>query len=200
MADLADRYGRSELRVTYSQNIIIPHVRCDLLANLYRAARAAGLHGAEEGLISDMIACPGLDYCNLANARSLPLAEKIFQQFPDPARRAEIGRLRLNISGCINACGHHHAADIGVLGVNKKGVEHYQITLGGRADAAAAIGRIIGPSFAEEDVPAVIETIVDLYLGARREGESFGDHLTRVGPAPFKQAVYGDGDGLSGHM
>ena len=192
MADLADRYGRSELRVTYTQNIIIPHVRRDSLADLYRAARAAGLHGAEEGLISDMIACPGLDYCNLANARSLPLAEKIFRQFPDPARRAEIGRLRLNISGCINACGHHHAADIGVLGVNKKGVEHYQITLGGRADEAAAIGRIIGPSFAEDEVPAVIETIVDLYLGTRRDDESFGDHLLRVGPEPFKQAVYGD--------
>ena len=192
MADLADRYGRSELRVTYTQNIIIPHVRRDSLADLYRAARAAGLHGAEEGLISDMIACPGLDYCNLANARSLPLAEKIFRQFPDPARRVEIGRLRLNISGCINACGHHHAADIGVLGVNKKGVEHYQITLGGRADEAAAIGRIIGPSFAEDEVPAVIETIVDLYLGTRRDDESFGDHLLRVGPEPFKQAVYGD--------
>ena len=151
MADLADRCGSSEFRVTYTQNIIIPHARRDRLAALYRAARDAGLHGAEEGLISDMIACPGLDYCNLANARSLPLAEKIFRQFPDPVRRAEIGRLRLNISGCINACGHHHAADIGMLGVNKKGVEHYQITLGGRADEAAAIGRIIGPSFAEDD-------------------------------------------------
>ena len=195
MADLADRFGRSELRVTYTQNIIIPHVRRDRLADVYRAARAAGLHGAEEGLISDMIACPGLDYCNLANARSLPLAEKIFRQFPDPARRAEIGRLRLNISGCINACGHHHAADIGVLGVNKKGVEHYQITLGGRADDAAAIGRIIGPSFAEDEVPGVIETIVNLYLAGRQDRESFGDHLMRVGPEPFKQAVYAGGTG-----
>ena len=195
MADLADRFGRSELRVTYTQNIIIPHVRRDRLADVYRAARAAGLHGAEEGLISDMIACPGLDYCNLANARSLPLAEKIFWQFPDPARRAEIGWLRLNISGCINACGHHHAADIGVLGVNKKGVEHYQITLGGRADDAAAIGRIIGPSFAEDEVPGVIETIVNLYLAGRQDRESFGDHLMRVGPEPFKQAVYAGGTG-----
>ncbi|MEK9558771.1 MAG: nitrite/sulfite reductase [Alphaproteobacteria bacterium] len=195
MADLADRYGRSELRVTYTQNIIIPHVRRDRLAAFYHAARDAGLHGAEEGLISDMIACPGLDYCNLANARSLPLAEKIFRQFPDPARRAEIGRLRLNISGCINACGHHHAADIGILGVNKKGVEHFQITLGGRAGEDAAIGRIIGPFFAEDDVPAVIETIVDLYLAARRDGESFGDHLRRVGADLFKQAVYADGAG-----
>ena len=194
MADLADRYGRSEFRVTYTQNIIIPHMRRNRLAALYRAARDAGLHGAEEGLISDMIACPGLDYCNLANARSLPLAEKIFRQFPDPARRAEIGRLRLNISGCINACGHHHAADIGILGVNKKGVEHFQITLGGRAGEDGAIGRIIGPSFAEDDVPEVIETIVDLYLATRRDGESFGEHLKRVGTDPFKQAVYADGE------
>jgi sulfite reductase (NADPH) hemoprotein beta-component len=192
MADLADRFGRSELRVTYTQNIIVPHVRRDCLAGFYRAAHEAGLHGAEEGLISDMIACPGLDYCNLANARSLPLAEKIFRQFPDPARRAEIGRLRLNISGCINACGHHHAADIGVLGVNKKGVEHYQITLGGRADEAAAIGRIIGPSFAEDEVPRVIETIVDRYLATRRKTESFADNLLRLGLEPYKQAVYAD--------
>jgi len=191
MAGLADRFGRAELRVTYTQNIIIPHVRREHLVALYRAAREAGLHGAEEGLISDMIACPGLDYCNLANARSLPLAEKIFRQFPDPARRAEIGRLRLNISGCINACGHHHAADIGVLGVNKKGVEHYQITLGGRADEAASIGRIIGPSFAEDEVPGVIEAIVDLYLAGRLEAETFADHFLRVGLDPFRQAVYG---------
>ena len=195
MADLADRFGRSELRVTYTQNIIIPHVRRDFLVALYHAACDAGLQGAEEGLISDMIACPGLDYCNLANARSLPLAERIFQQFPDPARRAEIGRLRLNISGCINACGHHHAADIGVLGVNKKGVEHYQITLGGRADEAAAIGRIIGPSFAEAEVPGVIETIVDLYLATRQDKENFAECLARVGLEPFKQAVYAGGKG-----
>ena len=109
-------------------------------------------------------------------------------------RRAEIGRLRLNISGCINACGHHHATDIGILGVNKKGVEHFQITLGGRAGEDGAIGRIIGPSFAEDDVPEVIETIVDLYLATRRDGESFGEHLKRVGTDPFKQAVYADGE------
>ena len=193
MASLAETYGRGELRVTYTQNIIIPHVRRDHLAALFKDALKVGLAGAEEGLISDMIACPGLDYCNLANARSLPLAEKIFQRFPDPDRRAEIGKLRLNISGCINACGHHHAADIGILGVNKKGVEHYQISLGGRADEAAAIGRIIGPSFAEDEVPAVIEEVVTLYLENRKTDERFGDHLLRVGLTPFKQAVYGDG-------
>jgi sulfite reductase (NADPH) hemoprotein beta-component len=192
MASLAETYGRGELRVTYTQNIIIPHVRRDQLTALFEDALKAGLAGAEEGLISDMIACPGLDYCNLANARSLPLAEKIFQRFPDPDRRAEIGKLRLNISGCINACGHHHAADIGILGVNKKGVEHYQISLGGRADEAAAIGRIIGPSFAEDEVPAVIEEIVNVYLAGRERDERFADHLLRVGLTPFKQAVYGD--------
>ncbi|MEL0305055.1 MAG: nitrite/sulfite reductase, partial [Rhodobiaceae bacterium] len=161
IAGLADDHGTSEIRVTYQQNIIIPHVRRDALPALYEDARAAGLGGGENGLVGDIIACPGLDYCNLANARSLPLADRIFRRFGDPQRRAAIGRLQVNISGCINACGHHHAADIGILGVDKKGVEHYQITIGGRAGEAAAIGRIIGPSFAEDEVPAVIETIID---------------------------------------
>jgi len=191
MAAMADRYGRGELRVTYTQNVVIPHVRRADLGAFYADLRAAGLAGGEDGLISDMIACPGLDYCNLANARSLPLADRIFRRFGDPERRLEIGRLRLNISGCINACGHHHAADIGILGVDKKGVEHFQITLGGRAGEDGAIGRIIGPSFAEKDVPAAIETIVDTYLAGRRTEEPFGDYLLRVGITPFKEAVYG---------
>ena len=193
MAALSDRYGRSELRVTYTQNVIIPHVRQADLEALYGDLTVAGLAGAENDLISDMIACPGLDYCNLANARSLPLADRIFRRFSDPERRFEIGRLRLNISGCINACGHHHAADIGILGVDKKGVEHFQITLGGRAGEDGAIGRIIGPSFAEVDVPDAIETIVDTYLANRRKEELFGDFLSRKGIAPFKEAVYGTG-------
>ena len=191
IAGLADDYGVGELRVTYQQNIIIPHVRRDGLARLYRAACAAGIGGGENGLVSDIIACPGLDYCNLANARSLPLADRIFRRFGDPVRRAEIGRLQVNISGCINACGHHHAADIGILGVDKKGVEHYQVTLGGRAGEAAAIGRIIGPSFSEDEVPAVIETIIDTYLAGRSEGETFAGYLRRAGVDPLKQAVYG---------
>jgi len=149
-----------------------------------------GLAGGEAGLIGDMIACPGLDYCNLANARSLPLADKIFRRFDDADRRADIGALRLNISGCINACGHHHAADIGILGVNKKGVEHYQITLGGQAGEAAAVGTIMGPSFEEADVPAAIERIVDTYMDLRQDNETFADSLTRLGTAPFKESLY----------
>ena len=191
IADLADRHGTGEVRVTYQQNIIIPHVRRDALPALYQDAGAAGLGGAENGLVGDIIACPGLDYCNLANARSLPLADRIFRRFDDPARRAAIGRLQVNISGCINACGHHHAADIGILGVDKNGVEHYQITLGGRAGEAAAIGRIIGPSFAEDKVPAVIETIIDTYLAGRETDESFAAYLVRSGTDAVKQAVYG---------
>ena len=192
IADLADDYGTGELRVTYQQNIIIPHVRRDALPAFYRDAREAGIGGGENGLVSDIIACPGLDYCNLANARSLPLADRIFRRFGDPERRAAIGRLQVNISGCINGCGHHHAADIGILGVDKKGVEHYQVTVGGRAGEVAAIGRIIGPSFAEDDVPAVIETIIDTYLAGREADESFAAYITRSGTDALTGAVYQD--------
>ncbi len=192
IADLADDHGTGEIRVTYQQNIIIPHVRRDALPAFYRDAVEAGLGGGENGLVSDIIACPGLDYCNLANARSLPLADRIFRRFGDPERRAAIGRLQVNISGCINACGHHHAADIGILGVDKKGVEHYQVTIGGRAGEAAAIGRIIGPSFAEDDVPAVIETIIDTYLAGRETDETFAAYIARSGMGALKDAVYQD--------
>jgi sulfite reductase (NADPH) hemoprotein beta-component len=192
IAGLADDHGTGEVRVTYQQNIIIPHVRLDGLPAFYRDAREAGLGGGENGLVSDIIACPGLDYCNLANARSLSLADSIFCRFGDPERRAAIGRLQVNISGCINACGHHHAADIGILGVDKKGVEHYQVTIGGRAGEAAAIGRIIGPSFAEDDVPAVIETIIDTYLASRQTDESFAAYIARSGTDALKDAVYQD--------
>ena len=195
LAGLAESYGQGELRVAYTQNVIIPHVHKADLPALYEGLTIAGLGGAEEGLIGDMIACPGLDYCNLANARSLPVADRIFKRFEDPARRVEIGPLRLNISGCINACGHHHAADIGILGVDKKGVEHYQITVGGRAGGAAAVGRIIGPSFAEDEVPGVIETIVDTYVASRRRQETFADFLCRVDVAVLKDAVYGGAAG-----
>ena len=175
IATLADEHGQGEIRVTYQQSIIIPHIRRDALPAFYRAASAAGLGGGEHRLVGDIIACPGLDYCNLANARSLPLADRIFRRFGDPERRAAIGRLQLNISGCINACGHHHAADIGILGVDKKGVEHYQITVGGRAGEAAAIGRII-----------------DTYLASRDRDESFAAFIARTGPDAVKEAVYGN--------
>ena len=190
IADIAEAFGRDEIRVTYEQNLIIPHIAKQHLPAVFDRLAALELAGGEAGLIGDMIACPGLDYCNLANARSLPLADKIFRRFDDADRRADIGALRLNISGCINACGHHHAADIGILGVNKKGVEHYQISLGGRAGEAAAVGTIMGPSFEEADVPAAIERIVDTYKALRHNDESFADSLTRLGTAPFKESLY----------
>ena len=190
IADIAETFGLGEIRVTYEQNLIIPHMPKQHLLAVFDRLAALELAGGEAGLIGDMIACPGLDYCNLANARSLPLADKIFRRFDDADRRADIGALRLNISGCINACGHHHAADIGILGVNKKGVEHYQITLGGRAGEVASIGAIMGPSFEETDVPAAIERIVDTYMDLRHDKETFADSLTRLGTVPFKEALY----------
>jgi sulfite reductase (NADPH) hemoprotein beta-component len=190
IADLADRYGEGEIRVTYSQDVVIPHVRRDQLIRVFEGLEDIGLHGGENGLISDMIVCPGLDYCNLANARSLPLADRIFRHFADAGLRDEIGRIRLNISGCINACGHHHAADIGILGVNKKGVENYQISLGGRAGEDAAVGRILGPSFEEDRVLEAIAAIVGVYLDRRQPDESFGDAVARLGVDMFKRELY----------
>jgi sulfite reductase (NADPH) hemoprotein beta-component len=190
IADIAETFGMDEIRATYEQNLIIPHIAKQHIMAVFDRLATLGLAGGEAGLIGDMIACPGLDYCNLANARSLPLADKIFRRFDDADRRAVIGALRLNISGCINACGHHHAADIGILGVNKKGVEHYQITLGGRSGEAANIGSIMGPSFEEADVPDAIERIVDTYMHLRHDNETFADSLARLGKAPFKESLY----------
>lgn len=191
LAALADNHGQDELRISYAQNVIIPHVRLADLHVVYCKLAACGLGGGEEGLISDMIACPGLDYCNLANARSLPLADKIFRQFGDPAIRHDIGNLRLNISGCINACGHHHAADIGILGVNKKGVEHYQISVGGKAGETAGVGRILGPSFDEDNVVSAIGRLIDFYRSQRCSAdEDFATMLARTDIADIKEAVY----------
>ena len=191
VAAIAERFSGDELRITYQQNVVLPYVaRGDLIA-LYDALRAAGLAAAGAEMITDIIACPGLDYCNLANARSIPVAMAITDRFASPDRAEEIGPLRLNISGCINACGHHHAGHIGILGVDKKGTEHYQITLGGSGGDDAAIGKIVGPSFAAEDVPDAIEKIVDTYIELRDGGETFLATHSRVGNAPFKEALYG---------
>ncbi|MBU1211723.1 MAG: nitrite/sulfite reductase [Alphaproteobacteria bacterium] len=191
VADAADRYSRGEVRVTYTQNLILPHVaRADLI-DLYEDLKSAGLAGGNTDLITDIIACPGLDYCNLANARSIPIAQAITERFADPQRAEDIGELRLNISGCINACGHHHAGHIGILGVDKKGTEHYQITLGGSAADNASVGTILGPSFPAEELPAAIENIVDTYLARRTGGETFLATYARVGANPFKEALYG---------
>ena len=192
VAALAEEYGHDEIRVSYQQNLVLPTVAISDLARIYDALVKHRLATANTELITDIISCPGLDYCNLANARSIPIAQEIAKRFTDPARAEAIGPLRLNISGCINACGHHHAGNIGILGVDKKGTEHYQITLGGSPKDDAEVGGIIGPSFTAEAVPDAIEKIVDTYLGLRRDAsETFVAAYRRVGKTPFREALYG---------
>jgi sulfite reductase (NADPH) hemoprotein beta-component len=192
VASLAEQFGHDEVRVTYQQNLALPTVAVADLSKVYSALIAAELETANTELITDIIACPGLDFCNLANARSIGIAQEIARRFADPVKAEDIGPLRLNISGCINACGHHHAGNIGILGVDKKGTEHYQITLGGSPKDDAGIGEIVGPSFTAEKLPDAIETIVATYLD-RRHGadETFVAAYRRLGKAPFKQALYG---------
>jgi len=191
MADLAERYSFDELRVTHAQNIVLPHVRKADLHPLWQALRAAALAEANLDLISDIIACPGLDYCSLANARSIPIAQKIATRFADPARQRTLGELKLKISGCINACGHHHAGHIGILGVDRKGTENYQLLLGGSGAEDASLGRITGPGFDEDGIVDAVERVTDRYLALRADGERFLDTYRRVGFDPFKEAIYG---------
>jgi sulfite reductase (NADPH) hemoprotein beta-component len=191
VADLAERYSSSEIRVTHEQNLTLPSVQQKELFSLWLGLKIHGLATANIGHAGDIIACPGLDYCNLANARSIPVAQAISERFASIRRQHEIGRLTINISGCINACGHHHVGNIGLLGVEKNGTEFYQITLGGRADENAAIGTIVGPAFAYDEVPDAVETVVETYLAHRAdEDESFVDAYTRLGGQPFKEALY----------
>ena len=191
MADLAQRYGFDELRVTHAQNIVLPHVRIADLKAVWTALVDAGLAEANLDLISDIIACPGLDYCSLANARSIPLAQKIGERFADPARQRDLGELKLKISGCINACGHHHAGHIGILGVDRKGTENFQLLLGGSGAQDVSLGKITGPGFDEDGVVDAIERVTDKYLEVRDPGERFVDTYRRVGMTPFKEAIYG---------
>lgn len=191
MADLAEKYSHDELRVTHSQNIVLPHVRKADLYAVWQALDAAGLATPNLDLISDIIACPGLDYCSLANARSIPVAQKIAARFSDLGRQKELGELKLKISGCINACGHHHAGHIGILGVDRKGTENYQLSLGGSGAEDVSLGTITGPGFDEDGVVDAIERVTDKYLAERTEGERFVDTFRRVGMAPFKEAIYG---------
>ncbi|ACP25088.1 sulfite reductase [NADPH] hemoprotein beta-component [Sinorhizobium fredii NGR234] len=194
VADIAEEYAFDEIRVSHEQNLILPHVALADLEPVYRALVASGLATANAGLITDIIACPGLDYCALANARSIPVAQEISSRFGSFERQAEIGELKIKISGCINACGHHHVGHIGLLGVEKKGAELYQITLGGSGDENTSIGEIIGRGFEPEKVTDAVETIVDTYLGLRRDkSETFLEAYRRVGPQPFKDALYGGG-------
>ena len=191
MAGLAERYSADELRVTHAQNIVLPHVRKADLYAVWQQLAEAGLAEANLDLISDIIACPGLDYCALANARSIPLAQKIGQRFADAGRQRDLGELKLKISGCINACGHHHAGHIGILGVDKKGTENYQLLLGGSGAEDVSLGRITGPGFDEDGVVDAIERVTDTYLQVREQGERFVDTYRRVGMQPFKEAIYG---------
>ncbi|ANM17020.1 nitrite/sulphite reductase protein [Rhizobium sp. N541] len=192
IADLAEEYAFDEIRVSHEQNLILPHVALADLESVYRGLVAIDLAEANAGLITDIIACPGLDYCALANARSIPLAQEISRRFGSAERQAEIGELKIKISGCINACGHHHVGHIGLLGVEKKGAELYQITLGGSGDEHTSIGEIIGRGFEPDRVTDAIETIVDTYLGLRLDpSEIFLAAYRRVGPQPFKTALYG---------
>jgi len=190
LAAITDRYAGGELRITMEQNIVLPHVaRADLPA-LHAALEDIGLATPNAGLATDIVACPGLDYCNLANARAIPIAQAISTRLDETGLAEEAGALSVKISGCINACGHHHVANIGLLGVDKRGVEHYQITLGGSGDENAAIGRIVGPAVTEGQVPDAVERTVRTYLAERQNGEVFVDTLARVGLEPFKEAIY----------
>jgi sulfite reductase (NADPH) hemoprotein beta-component len=190
VADLALRYAFDEIRVSHHQNLVLPHVKRDDLFAIWKILNANGLAASNIGLAGDIIACPGLDYCSLATARSIPIAQSISRRFADLNRQHEIGPLRINISGCINACGHHHVGHIGILGLDKKGEEYYQITLGGSSSESASIGTILGPGFAGEDVPDAIEKIVNTYLAQRQPGEEFLAAYRRLGPQPFKEALY----------
>ena len=195
MAHLAETYGFDDIRVTHAQNVVLPHIALDDLYDVYRELDAAGLSTANESLITDMIVCPGLDYCNLANARSIPVGQEIQKVFADGDYERDIGKLHINISGCINACGHHHVGHIGILGVDRKGEEFYQISLGGRADEKARVGDIMGKALKYEEVPGAVKTIVDTYRDLRTTpDEKFIDTLERVGQEPFKEAVYNAAD------
>jgi sulfite reductase (NADPH) hemoprotein beta-component len=190
MADLARDYSFDELRVTHAQNIVYPHVRKADLFALWQKLAAAGLATANLDQIGDIIACPGLDYCSLANARSIPVAQKISERFATSGKGEAIGELKLKISGCINACGHHHAGHIGILGVDRKGTENYQLLLGGSEGADCSLGTITGPGFGEDGIVDAVEKAADVYLARRESGERFLDTYRRIGMQPFKEAIY----------
>ena len=192
VADLAEQFGHNDIRVTHEQNLVLPHVKLDDLHAVWTELRGVGLASANINLISDIIACPGLDYCALANARAIPIAQQIAERFRDPDRAENVGELKIKISGCINACGHHHVGHIGILGVDKKGEEFYQLTLGGSGAEDASVGSALGPAVPYERVAEAVDTLVEVYLHQRQPGERFLDTFRRTGVAPFKEAVYAD--------
>ena len=196
VADWSERFGFGEIRVSHEQNLILPDVRAEQLFSLWEEAREVGLATPNLGLLTDIIACPGGDFCSLANAKSIPIAEAIQRRFDDLDYLHDIGELNLNISGCMNSCGHHHAGHIGILGVDKDGEEWYQVSIGGAdgSDAGrgrSAIGKVIGPSFKAEDMPDVVSRLIDIYIGLRLPEERFIDTVERLGIGPFKAGVYG---------
>jgi sulfite reductase (NADPH) hemoprotein beta-component len=197
VASWADRYGFGELRISHEQNIILPDVRADRLHALWQEAKAVGLATPNIGLLTDIVSCPGGDYCGLANAKSIPIAQAIQRRFDDLDYLHDIGEINVNISGCMNSCGHHHVGHIGILGVDKDGEERYQVSLGGAdgsnaASGRVAIGRIIGPSFRGDEMPDVVERLIDTYVELREDGERFVDTVARIGVGPFKERVYRD--------
>jgi sulfite reductase (NADPH) hemoprotein beta-component len=190
VADLAARYAFDEVRAAYEQNLVLPHVKLDDLPAVWGRLVELGLATPNAGLVTDIIACPGLDYCSLANARSIPVAQALSERLADPDFQERLGPIRVNMSGCINACGHHHVGHIGVLGVDRKGEEYYQITLGGSADETAALGEIVGRSLPGDEVAPAVERALRRYLEIRDEGEGFLDVVRRTGVEPFRQAIY----------
>ena len=194
LAELARRYSFDEIRVTHEQNLVLPHVRLDDVPTVFAELQRLGLASPNLGLVSDIIACPGLDYCALANTRAIPLAQEIALRFADPVRAEAAGAMTVNISGCINACAHHHVANIGILGVDKKGEEFFQLTLGGRADEGARVGDMLGPALPYARVAPAVEALVDAYLREKAGAETFVETYARVGLQPFKEAVYADAD------
>jgi sulfite reductase (NADPH) hemoprotein beta-component len=192
-ADLADQFSAGEVRVTHDQNLLLPWVRCDELPELWRAARKAGFAKPNIHLLTDMIACPGGDFCSLANARSIPVAEAITERYQDMDELHDLGEIDLHISGCINSCGHHHSGHIGILGVDKDGLEWYQVSLGGSdgstLSGASVPGKVVGPSFTGAEVPEVIEAVLETYRQLREDGETFIATFRRVGIEPYKAAA-----------
>ncbi len=192
IANLADRFGFGEIRATHNQDLVLPDVRTSDLPELWRELQTLDVATANAGRLTDLICCPGLDFCNLANARSLPLAQEIRQRFDDLDYLDDLGPLSLKISGCINACGHHHVGNIGILGIDKKGEEFYQLMLGGSADDDASLGRVLGPAFSRDVIVGAVDRVLQTYLGLREsDDETFIEAYRRVGEAPFRDALYG---------
>ena len=197
VAELAERYSFGEMRVSHEQNLILADVKKQDLFALWQGAKSQGLATPNVGLLTNIVCCPGGDFCSLANAKSLPIAAAIQRRFDDLDYLHDIGELDLNISGCMNSCGHHHIGHIGILGVDKQGAEFYQVSIGGRQGNHAALGDVIGPSFAAAEMPDVVARLIDTYIDERQEDELFVDTVHRLGIAPFKERVYGGGRELA---